>query len=37
MQAQVFLADLEDYAAMNAVYSEYLGDNPPARAAVRET
>jgi len=35
VQAQVFLADLEDYAAMNAVYAEYLGDNPPARAAVQ--
>ena len=35
VQAQVFLADLEDYAAMNAIYAEYLGASPPARAAVQ--
>ena len=35
VQAQVFLADLDDYAAMNAVYAETFGDSPPARAAVQ--
>lgn len=35
VQAQVFLADLNDYAAMNAVYAEAFGESPPARAAVQ--
>lgn len=35
VQAQVFLADLGDFAAMNAVYGTYFGDAPPARATVQ--
>ncbi len=35
VQAQVFLADLNDYAAMNAVYAEFFPANAPARAAVQ--
>jgi len=35
VQAQVFLADLNDYAAMNAIYATYFGEAPPARAAVQ--
>lgn len=35
VQAQVFLADLEDYAALNAVWSEFFPVDPPARAAVQ--
>lgn len=35
VQSKVFLADLDDYAAMNAVYGEYFGEQPPARAAVQ--
>ncbi|NNE35383.1 MAG: RidA family protein [Rhodothermales bacterium] len=35
VQAQVFLADLNDYSAMNAVYAEFFTDQPPARAAVQ--
>lgn len=35
VQSKVFLADLGDYAAMNAVYGEYFGEQPPARAAVQ--
>ncbi|MFQ5507461.1 MAG: RidA family protein [Planctomycetota bacterium] len=35
VQAQVFLADLADYARMNAVYARYFQENPPARAAVQ--
>ena len=35
VRAQVFLADLGDYAAMNAVYAEHFGAPPPARAAVQ--
>ena len=34
VQAQVFLADLNDYKAMNIVYAEYFGKTPPARAVV---
>ena len=30
----VFLADMNDFAAMNEVYNEYLGDVKPARACV---
>ena len=35
VQSQVFLSDLEDYAAMNAVYASYFEEDPPARAAVQ--
>jgi len=31
LKATVYLKDLNDFAAMNAVYAEYFGDNPPAR------
>ena len=33
VKTTVFLADLGDYAAMNAVYGRYLGGSPPARSA----
>ena len=35
VQAQVFLADLNDYAAMNAVYKTYFDKSFPARAALQ--
>lgn len=35
VRTQVFLADLDDYAAMNEVYGTYFDDAPPARAAVQ--
>ena len=35
VQSQVFLADLNDYAAMNAIYATYFKEAPPARAAVQ--
>lgn len=36
VQTQVFLADLADYAAVNAIYASYFGDEAvPARAAVQ--
>ncbi len=35
VQAQVFLADLDDYKAMNAVYASFFDESPPARAAVQ--
>lgn len=31
----VFLADMNDFAAMNAVYARYIVDPPPARATVQ--
>jgi 2-iminobutanoate/2-iminopropanoate deaminase len=30
----VFLADLADFEAMNAVYAEFFGDPPPARTTI---
>jgi 2-iminobutanoate/2-iminopropanoate deaminase len=34
VRAGVFLADLNDYAAMNAVYAKFFGQDPPARTTV---
>lgn len=34
VKCTVYLADIDDYAAMNAVYVEYFPDAPPARAAL---
>lgn len=31
----VFLADMDEFAAMNAVYARYVADPPPARATVQ--
>ena len=31
----IFLADMADYAAMNAVYREYFPQDPPARYCIR--
>lgn len=31
----VFLRDMNDFAAMNAVYATYFPNNPPARSAVQ--
>lgn len=35
IKVTVFLRDLEDFAAMNEVYSTYFSTNPPARSAVQ--
>ena len=35
VQAQVFLADIADYGAMNAVYAQHFEGAPPARAALQ--
>lgn len=35
VQSQVFLVDLDEFAAMNGVYGEYFGEAPPARATVQ--
>lgn len=34
IKCTVYLADIDDYAAMNAVYVEYFPEAPPARAAL---
>lgn len=34
VQTQVYLADVNDYSAMNEVYATYFDGAPPARAAV---
>ena len=34
VRCTVFLADAKDFAAMNAVYAEYFGDNKPTRTTV---
>lgn len=34
VKTTIFLADMEDYGRVNAVYAEYFGEKPPARAAV---
>jgi 2-iminobutanoate/2-iminopropanoate deaminase len=31
----VFLRDMNDFAAMNAIYATYFSNNPPARSAVQ--
>lgn len=35
VKTTVFLADMDDFAAMNEVYGRYFADNPPARATVQ--
>ena len=34
VKTTVFLADLDEFGAMNSVYSRHVGDEPPARATV---
>ena len=34
VKTTVFLADMQDFAAMNEVYSGFFGETPPARATV---
>lgn len=34
VKTMVFLKDMADFAAMNAVYAEYFPENPPARSTV---
>ena len=34
VQCQVFLRDMDQYSAFNEIYSEYFGDEYPARAVV---
>ncbi|MGI8470218.1 MAG: RidA family protein [Pyrinomonadaceae bacterium] len=35
VKTTVFLADMNDFGAMNEIYAEYFGDNKPARATVQ--
>jgi 2-iminobutanoate/2-iminopropanoate deaminase len=35
VKTTVFLTDINDYAAVNAVYAEFFSDAPPARSAVQ--
>lgn len=35
LKTTVFLADMHEFAAMNAVYAEFFGSNPPARSTVQ--
>jgi len=35
MKTTVFLLDMGEFAAMNAVYAEFFSKNPPARSAVQ--
>ena len=35
LKVQVFLKDMDDFAAVNAVYAEAFGDHKPARACVQ--
>lgn len=35
IKATVFLSDMNDFAAMNAIYAEYFQTNPPARSTVQ--
>ena len=35
VKTTVFLTDLDDFAAMNAVYAEYFTNEPPARSTIQ--
>jgi len=35
VKTTVFLADMNDFTAMNEVYGRFFGENPPARATVQ--
>lgn len=35
VKTTVFLADMNDFAAVNAIYSEFFTENPPARSCVQ--
>lgn len=35
VKTTVFLADMEDFSAMNEVYARFFRENPPARATVQ--
>jgi 2-iminobutanoate/2-iminopropanoate deaminase len=35
LKTTVYLRDMSDFAAMNAVYGEFFGANPPARSTIQ--
>jgi reactive intermediate/imine deaminase len=35
VQARVYLRDLDDFQAMNQVFKEYFGDEPPVRTTIQ--
>ena len=35
VKTTVFLADMDDFTAMNQVYGRFFGEHPPARATVQ--
>lgn len=35
VKSTIFLTDLNDFAAVNAVYAEYFANDPPARATIQ--
>lgn len=35
LKTTVYLRDMADFAAMNAVYGEFFGENPPARTTIQ--
>ena len=35
LKTTVYLRDMADFAAMNAVYAEFFGQNPPARTTIQ--
>ena len=35
VKTTVFLADMDDFTAMNEVYGRFFGENPPARSTVQ--
>ncbi len=35
VKTTVFLADLDDFAAMNELYADFAGDQPPARSTIQ--
>ena len=35
VKTTVFLADMNDFAAMNEVYARFFGENPPARSTMQ--
>lgn len=35
LKLTVYLADIADFEAMNEVYGDYVGDDPPARSAIQ--
>jgi len=35
LKVTIFMTDIGDYAAVNQVYGEFFGENPPARSAIQ--